>query len=71
MALLECGAKVNSRGLIVDDSRHALPLEAAIDSGDDMLVGGLLQRGGTVTSEPLATTVYVPWCSTRILSKVM
>ena len=71
MVLLACGADVNARGFVVDDSRHALPLEVAIDLGEDVLVGELLQRGSVVTSELLATAVCMPWCSTQVLVKLM
>ena len=71
MVLLACGADMNARGFVVDDSRHALPLEVAIDLGEDVLVGELLQRGCVVTSELLTTAVCMPWCSTRVLVKLM
>ena len=71
MALLACNTDVNMQGFVVDDSRHALPLEVAIDLGEDVLVGELLQRGSTVTSELLATAVCMPWCSTGVLVKLM
>ena len=71
MALLACGADVNMRGFVIDDSHHASPLEIAIDFGDDVLVGELLRRGCVVTSELLTTAVCMPWCSTRVLVKLM
>ena len=71
MALLACGADMNTRGFVVDDSHHALPLEVAIDLGEEVLVGELLQRGCVVTSELLTTAVCMPWCTTRVLVKLM
>ena len=71
MALLACGANVNLHSLVADGSHKALPLEVAIDLGDDVLVGELLQRGCLVTSEVLSTAVCMPWCSTRVLVKLM
>ena len=71
MALLTRGANTNMRGMVVDDSRKALPLDVAIDIGDDVLVGELLQRGCVVTSEVLSTAVCMPWCSTRVLIKLV
>ena len=71
MVLLACGADVNARGLVVDDSRHASPLEVAIDLSEDVLVGEILQRGCTVSSEIISTAVCMPWCSTQVLVKLM
>ena len=71
IVLLACGADVDARGLVIDDSYRASPLEVAIDLGDDVLVGELLQRGCLVTSELLATAVCMPWCSTRVLVKLL
>lgn len=71
MALLACGADVNMHGLMVDDYYKALPLDVAIDRGNDVLVGELLQRGCKVPSQVLSTAICMPWCSTRILAKLM
>ena len=71
MALLAGGANVNACSLVADGSHKALPLEVAIDRGQDMLVGELLQRGCVVTSEVLTTAVCMPWCSTRVLVKLL
>ena len=71
MVLLACGADMNTHGIVVDDSHKALPLDVAIDLGDDVLVGELLQRGCVVTSEVLSTAVCMPWCTTRVLAKLM
>ena len=71
MVLLASGADVNSRGLVVDESHYALPLEVAVDLGDDTVVGELLERGCAVPWELLATAVCMPWCSTRVLLKLM
>ena len=71
IVLLAYGADVNMGGLAIDDSHRALPLEVSIDRGEDVLVGELLKRGCLVTSELLATTVCLPWCSTRVLAKLM
>ena len=71
MAFLACGVDVNIPGFVVDDSHHALPLEVAIDLGEDVLVGELLQRGCGVSLELLSTAVCMPWCSTRVLVKLM
>ena len=69
--LLACGADMNMRGMVVDDSHKALPLDVAIDLGDDILVGELLQRGCVVTAEVLSTAVCMPWCTARVLVKLM
>ena len=71
MVLLACGADMNMHGMVVDDSHKALPLDVAIDLGDDVLVGELLQRGCVVTSEVLSTAVCMPWCSSQVLAKLM
>ena len=71
MALLACGANVNASSLVADGSHKALPLEIAIDLGEDVLVGELLQRGCVVTSEVLTTAICMPWCSTRVLAKLL
>ena len=71
MVLSAHGADVNMPGLVVDDSRYALPLDIAIDLGEDILVGELLDRGCVVTSEVLTTAVCMPWCSSRVLLKLM
>ena len=71
MVLLACGADINMRGMVVDDSHKALPLDVAIDLADDVLVGELLQRGCVVSSQVLSTAVCMPWCSTRVLVKLM
>ncbi|KAG9315394.1 ankyrin repeat-containing domain protein [Chiua virens] len=65
--LLKSGAGVNEPGLVVDDSRHALPLEVAIDLGNDMLVGELLQKGSVVPPELITTAVCMPWCTAPVL----
>ena len=71
MALLASGVDINQQGLVVDDSHHASPLEVAIDLGEDVLVGELLQRGCLVTWKLLSTAVCMPWCSTRVLVRLM
>ena len=71
MVLLACGADVDVRGLAIDDSHRPSPLEVSIDRGKDVLVGEFLQRGCLVSSELLATTVCLPWCSSRVLVKLM
>ena len=71
MVLLEFGADVNKRSLDIDDSHWTSPLEVSIDRGDDVFVGELLQRGCLLPSDLLATTVCLPWCSTRVLLKLM
>ena len=71
LVLLACGADMNVHGVVVDDSHKALPLNVAINLGNDVLVGELLQRGCVVTSEVLSTAVCMPWCSTRVLAKLM
>ena len=71
MALLASGVDANQRGLVVDDSHHASPLEVAIDLGEDVLVGELLQRDCSVTWKLLSTAVCMPWCSTQVLVKLM
>ncbi|KAG9316938.1 hypothetical protein JVU11DRAFT_3021 [Chiua virens] len=65
--LLKSGVGVNEPGLVVDDSRHALPLEVAIDLGNDMLVGELLQKGSVVPPELITTAVCIPWCTAPVL----
>ena len=71
MVLLAFGADVNKRSLAIDDSHWTSPLEVSIDRGDDALVGELLQRGCSLPADLLATTVCLPWCSTRVLSRLM
>ncbi|KAG9316928.1 ankyrin repeat-containing domain protein [Chiua virens] len=71
ITLLGSGVDVTVPGLVVDDSRHAMPLEVAVDLGNDVLVGKLLQRGSVVTSELLSTAVCMPWCSTRVLVQLV
>ena len=71
MVLLAFSVDVNMHGLAIDDSHRALPLGVSIDRGEDVLVGELLQRGCRVSSELLATTVCLPWCSARVLVKLM
>ena len=71
MVLLACGADVNMRGLVVDDTRHASPLEVAIDLSEDVLVGEILLRGCTVSWEVISTAVCMPWCSTQVLAKLV
>ena len=71
MVLLAFGADVNMGGLAIDDSHRTLPLAVSIDRSEDVLVGELLQRGCPVSSKLLATTVCLPWCSARVLVKLM
>ena len=71
MALLAGSTNVNVPSLVADSSHKALPLEVAIDLGEDVLVGEFLQRGCVVTSELLTTAVCMPWCSTRVLAKLL
>ncbi|KAG9315367.1 hypothetical protein JVU11DRAFT_4513 [Chiua virens] len=71
ITLFGSSVDVTVPGLVVDDSRHALPLEVAVDLSNDVLVGELLQRGSMVTSELLSTTVCMPWCSTRVLVQLV
>jgi hypothetical protein len=46
--LLSRGAKVNERGLVVDASRQALPLEVAVSRRHDAMVDLLLSAGSMV-----------------------
>ena len=69
--LLAYGADVNMPSFVADSSHKASPLMVAIDVGDDALVGELLGRGCVVTTEVLSTAVCMPWCSTRVLAKLM
>ena len=71
MTLLEYGANANVSSLVADGSHKASPLEVAIDVGDDVLVGELLRRECVVKTEVLSTAVCMPWCSTRVLAKLM
>ena len=71
VALLECGADVDARGLAIDDSYHVSPLQVSVDRDEDALVGELLRRGCLVTPELLATAVCMPWCSARVLVKLV
>ena len=71
IALLEHGADVDLRSLAIDDSYRISPLEVSIDRDEDVLVGELLQRGCLVTSELLSTSICLPWCSARVLVKLV
>ena len=71
MVLLAYGADVDVRGLVIDDSYRASPLEIAIGLGDDILVLELLRRGCLVPSWLLGTAVCMPWCSTQVLALLM
>ena len=58
--LLSRGAKVNEKGLVVDASRLALPLEIAVGRRHDTLVTLLLSAGSMVPKRlfPLSTYYY-------------
>ncbi|KAG9316017.1 ankyrin repeat-containing domain protein [Chiua virens] len=71
MTLLASGADVRAWGLVMDDSHKALPLDVAIDRGEDVLVEEFLERGSVVTSDILSTAICMPWCSTRVLVKLL
>ena len=71
MVLLTSGVDVNLRGLVVDGSHYTFPLDASIDLGDDTVVNELLQRGCVVSPELLASAICMPWCSTRVLVRLM
>ena len=71
MILLAYGADMNLSSLVTDGSHNRSPLEVAIDVGDDALVGELLRQGCVVTTEVLSTAICMPWCSTRILARLV
>ena len=56
--LLSRGANVNERGLIVDASRQALPLEIAVGRRHDALVDILLSAGSMVPKRLFALSTY-------------
>ena len=65
MNLLEYGADVNMPSLVVDGSHKAFPLKVAIDLGNDVLVGELLQRGCVIATDILSTAVCMPSAARR------
>ena len=71
MVLLAFGVDVNMHGLAIDDTHRTLPLQVSVDRGEDVLVGELLLRGSLVSPELLASNVCLPWCSARVLVKLM
>jgi ankyrin repeat protein len=52
--LLSCGAKINEKGLVIDASRLALPLEVAVSQQHDAMVDILLSTGSIVPEQLFA-----------------
>ena len=49
--LLSCGAKINEKGLVIDASRQALPLEVAVSRQHDAMADLLLSTGSIVPKQ--------------------
>ncbi|KAG6377524.1 ankyrin repeat-containing domain protein [Boletus reticuloceps] len=69
--LLSHGAKVNERGLVIDASRQALPLEVAVGRRRDVVVNLLLSAGSMVPKRLFALSTYYYKFPVRIVRMLL
>ncbi|KAF8439131.1 ankyrin repeat-containing domain protein [Boletus edulis BED1] len=69
--LLSHGAKVNERGLVIDASRQALPLEVAVGRRRDIVVNLLLSAGSMVPKRLFALSTYYYKFPVRIVRMLL
>ncbi|KAF8556080.1 ankyrin [Imleria badia] len=69
--LLSCGAQVNERGLVVDASRQALPLEIAAGRWHDAVVDLLLSAGSMVPKRLFTPSPYYYNLPVRIIRRLL